>query len=121
MNIKKIIREEINDFNWMQEIDPYSFVKEYYDALTPERRLERMLKDYSHLKYHKANIHSLLIKMKAPTYLDVNLLYKSLIKYYKENLPLLNRFFSRLSYDDFEYMANDFMDDLLNDHQTNLP
>lgn len=121
MNFKKIIREEINDFNWIKEVDPYSFIKEYYNKLTPEKRVERMLKDYAHLKYSKANIYSLINKMGGPSYLDSTLLYTSIIKYYKENLPLVNRILSRLSYDDLDYMAEDFFDDLLNHHLPYLP
>jgi hypothetical protein len=112
MNIKKIIREEMDDFEWINQIDPHSFIKQYYEKYDDEYRVKKMLDDYAHLRDSKKNIYDLINKFKAPSYLDVNLLRKVLIKYYKENLPLVKRFLSRFFYDDLNYEAQTFIEDL---------
>jgi hypothetical protein len=112
MNIREIIREELGDFDWTNQIDPYLSVKQYYEKYDDEHRVKKMLLDYAHLRHSKKNIYNLIYKFKTPPYLDVDLLRKALIKYYKENLPLVKRFLTRFFYDDFSYEAQTFIEDL---------
>jgi hypothetical protein len=112
MNIKKIIREEIDDMDWLRNIDPYSFVKNYYDSFSTKRKISRMSNDYAHLKSDKNNLKEILYTMGYEGVIDEPLMLKALTKYYKENIPLIKRFWSRFNYDDLQYVHNQIIDSL---------
>jgi hypothetical protein len=112
MNIKKIIREEIDDMDWLRNIDPYSFVKNYYDSFSTKRKISRMSNDYAHLKSDKNNLKEILYTMGYEGVIDEPLMLKALTKYYKENIPLIKRFWSRFNYDDLQYVHNQIIDTL---------
>jgi hypothetical protein len=112
MDIKRIIREEIEDFNWIGEIDPYSFVKDYYNKFPANYKISRMSNDYAHLKSDKKNLKEILRSMGYEGTIDEPLMLKALTKYYKENVPLIKRFWSRFNYDDLEYVHNQIIDSI---------
>jgi hypothetical protein len=114
MDIKRIIREELEltGLEWMDEIDPYSFIKNYYEKFPKEYRASKMADDYAHLRSDKRNLKSILLSMGYDGTVDEGLMLSALIKYYKENTSLLKRFWSRFMYDDLKYISQNLDDDL---------
>lgn len=114
MDIKRIVREELEltGLEWMDEIDPYSFIKNYYEKFPKEYRASKMADDYAHLRSDKRNLKSILSSMGYDGTVDEGLMLSALIKYYKENTSLLKRFWSRFMYDDLQYIHQNIIDDL---------
>lgn len=110
---ESILREN-PDFEWIEELNPYQFVEDYYKDFG-KGRVGKMAQDYAHLKADKNNITKLMYKMSPSVSLDKRTLAKVIMKYLKNNLPFIKRFMARAGYDSFDYSANELMDDLVDD------
>jgi hypothetical protein len=106
-NIRKQLRNENFDFDWAQEIDPYKFVKDYYNSRSSsnEHKLSLMADDYIYLFVKKGNPLKVLKKMEAVELGDINLVLRSLKKYLKDHVSKIKRFISWMYFnkDDYEY------------------
>ena len=101
-----------NDFDWIRDIDPYLFVKNYYEFYSDNYRIKKMASDYTHLRYSSDNITGLLKDMGVDESMDKSLLKKALIKYYKDNISQIRRFLSLISYNPMHYNFRKVLDNI---------
>jgi hypothetical protein len=112
MNIRQIIREEVNEFEWTEDIDPYKFIKDYYETnYMVKNRVRQMINDYVYIRNYSVNrLHR---RMKAPENMSYDDFGLGLKQYVKDNSSLIKRIMGNFNYSSSSYDHNEFIEDIL--------